>query len=113
MDRAEYPNVLFELENYARLVNSLFTQYKPHDDRHPLEGRRNALYSSFYVLKNLMIMLYPFVPETMNRLRESLSLPPSVLCLDELGVPLPAGHAIGLLQPYFPSTPRDAARVLS
>ena len=62
------------VENYARTINSFFTQYKPHDDRHPEEGRRNALYSAFYVLKNLMIMLYPFVPSTMERLRESLRL---------------------------------------
>jgi methionyl-tRNA synthetase len=105
MDRADYPNMLFEIENYARVVNSLFTRYKPHDDRHPEEGRRNGLYSAFYVLKNLMIMLYPFVPRTMDRLRESLRLPPSVFRLDELGLPIPAGHAIGPKQAYFPVPP--------
>jgi len=105
MDRSDYPNLLFEVENYARIVNSLFTQYKPHDDRHPEEGRRNALYSAFYVLKNLMIMLYPFVPQTMDRLRESLRLPPTVFRIDELGVPIPAGHAVGPKQEYFPVPP--------
>lgn len=103
MDRADYPSLLFEIENYARLVNSLFTRFKPHDDRHPEEGRRNALYSSFYVLKNLMIMLYPFVPGAMDRLRQSLNLPPEVFRIDELGKPLPAGHPIGQKQPYFPA----------
>jgi methionyl-tRNA synthetase len=102
MDRADYPNLLFEIENYARVINSLFTQYKPHDDRHPEEGRRNGLYSAFYVLKNLMIMLYPFVPETMERLRQSLRLPETVFRVDELGVPIPAGHEIGPKQSYFP-----------
>jgi methionyl-tRNA synthetase len=102
MERADFPNLLFEIENYARIVNSLFTQYKPHDDRHPEEGRRNALYSAFYVLKNLMIMLYPFVPATMEKLRASLQLPPGVFRVDELGVPIPAGHAIGPKQEYFP-----------
>jgi methionyl-tRNA synthetase len=105
MDRADYPNLLFEIENYARIVNSLFTRFKPHDDRHPEEGRRNGLYSAFYVLKNLMIMLYPFVPATMDRLRDSLRLPPGVFRLDELGVPIPAGHTIGPKQPYFPVPP--------
>lgn len=105
MDRADYPNLLFEIENYARIVNSLFTQHKPHDDRHPEEGRRNALYSAFYVLKNLMIMLHPFVPETMDRLRESLRLPPTVFRLDELGVPIAAGHVLGPKQAYFPVPP--------
>jgi methionyl-tRNA synthetase len=105
MDRSDYPNLLFEVENYARVVNSLFTQYKPHDDRHPEQGRRNALYSAFYVLKNLMIMLYPFVPQTMDRLRESLRLPPTVFRIDELGVPIPAGHAVGPKQEYFPVPP--------
>jgi methionyl-tRNA synthetase len=109
MDRAEFPGLLFEIENYARTINSLFTQYKPHDDRHPEEGRRNALYSAFYVLKNLMIMLYPFVPATMERLRESLRLPASVFALDELGVPIPAGHAIGPKQAYFPVPAEMAA----
>jgi methionyl-tRNA synthetase len=102
MERADYPNLLFEIENYARIVNSLFTQYKPHDDRHPEEGRRNGLYSAFYVLKNLMIMLFPFVPETMERLRQSLRLPETVFRVDELGVPIPAGHEIGPKQAYFP-----------
>jgi len=105
MDRADFPNLLFEIENYARTVNSLFTQWKPHDDRHPEEGRRNALHTAFYVLKNLMIMLYPFVPATMERLRESLRLPPEVFRVDELGVPIPAGHAIGPKQEYFPAPP--------
>ena len=102
MDRADYPNMLFEVENYARIINSLFAQYKPHDDRHPEEARRNALFSAFYVLKNLMIMLYPFVPGTMDRLRESLRLPPTSFSIDELGIPIPAGHAIGPKGDYFP-----------
>jgi len=110
MERADYPNLLFEIENYARTVNSLFTQYKPHDDRHPEEGRRNGLYSAFYVLKNLMIMLYPFVPETMERLRQSLRLPETVFRVDELGIPIPAGHEIGPKQPYFPIPAGQPAR---
>jgi methionyl-tRNA synthetase len=105
MERADYPTLLFEIENYARTVNSLFTQFKPHDDRHPEEARRNALFSSFYVLKNLMIMLYPFVPGTMDRLRDSLHLPPEVFRVEELGTPIPAGHAVGPKQPYFPAVP--------
>jgi methionyl-tRNA synthetase len=109
MDRADFPSLLFELENYARTVNSLFTQYKPHDDRHPEESRRDALFTSFYVLKNLMIMLYPFVPTTMDRLRESLRLPPTVFSLDELGVPMPQGHQLGQKLPYFP-VPEELAQ---
>jgi methionyl-tRNA synthetase len=105
MERADYPNLLFEIENYARIVNSLFTQYKPHDDRHPEEGRKNGLYTAFYVLKNLMIMLYPFVPQTMDRLRQSLRLPETVFRVDELGLPIPAGHEIGPKQTYFPVPP--------
>ena len=102
MDRADYPNMLFEVENYARIINSLFAQYKPHDDRHPEEGRRNALFSAFYVLKNLMIMLYQFAPDTMDRVRDSLRLPSEVFRVDELGAPIPAGHEVGPKQPYFP-----------
>ncbi|MDQ3233710.1 MAG: class I tRNA ligase family protein, partial [Pseudobdellovibrionaceae bacterium] len=33
MERAEYSTLLFAIENYARQINSLFTQFKPHDDR--------------------------------------------------------------------------------
>lgn len=103
--------MLFEVENYARTINSLFTQYKPHDDRYPAAQRADALYSSFYVLKTLMILLYPFVPETMDRLRQSLRLPPSVFTVDELGTPIPAGHEIGQKLPYFPgdaNAPHDS-----
>jgi methionyl-tRNA synthetase len=102
MDRADYASLLGAIENYARSINSLFTQFKPHDDRFPEEQRRDALFTCFYVLKNLMIMLHPFVPETMGKLRDSLRLDPSVLRIDELGVPIPAGHAIGQKQQYFP-----------
>jgi methionyl-tRNA synthetase len=111
MERAEYHSLLFEMENYARTINSLFTQYKPHDDRHPEEARRNALFTAFYVLKNLMIMLYPFVPTTMDRLRESLRLPTSVFRLEELGVPVPGGHEVGQKQEYFLAPPGAAAAV--
>jgi methionyl-tRNA synthetase len=102
MDRAEYAVLLGLIENYARQINSLFTQFKPHDDRQPEDVRKNALYSCFYVLKNLMIMLYPFVPETMNKLRGSLNLPDSVFTIDELGTGIPAGHLIGTQVEYFP-----------
>ncbi len=101
MERAEYSTLLNMIENYARQINSLFTQFKPHDDRQPEDTRRNALYSSFYVLKNLMIMLYPFVPSTMDKLRESLNLPQDVFKIDELGKPIPAGHRIGEKVQYF------------
>jgi methionyl-tRNA synthetase len=103
MDRAETWTLLNDIENYARTINSLFTRFKPHDDRHPEEGRRNALYSSFFVLKNLLIMLYPFVPDTMERLRRSLRLPPEVFHVDQLGTPVAAGHEIGEKQQYFPA----------
>lgn len=112
MEKAEYANLLFEIENYARTVNSLFTQHKPHDDRFPLEARRDALFTAFYVLKNMMIMLYPFVPSTMERLRESLQLPKDVFRLDELGKPMEAGHALGPVGSYFPKVevaPESAA----
>ena len=103
MEKAEYSTLLFAIENYARQVNSLFTQFKPHDDRFDLEQRKDALFSCFYVLKNIMIMLYPFVPSTMDRLRESLNLPVSVLSIDELGVAIPAGHKINSKGHYFPA----------
>lgn len=110
MERADYPTMLYEVENYARIINSLFNQYKPHDDRRPEEGRRDALYASFYVLKNLMIMLYPFAPVTMDRVRDSLRLPPEVFRVDELGAPLPAGHEVGPKQPYFPGEAERKAK---
>lgn len=103
MEKAEYATLLFAIENYARLINSFFVQYKPHDDRAPLESRSDALYSCFYVLKNLMIMLYPFAPQTMERVRQSLNLPESVFSLDELGTGISAGHLIGQKQQYFPA----------
>lgn len=103
MERAEYSTLLFAIENYARLINSLFVQFKPHDDRQPLESRSDALYSCFYVLKNLMIMVHPFAPQTMEKVRETLNLPSSVFSLSELGSGLPAGHQIGQKQQYFPS----------
>jgi methionyl-tRNA synthetase len=103
MERAEYSTLLFAIENYARQINSLFTQFKPHDDRQPEDSRRDALFSCFYVLKNIMIMLYPFVPDTMNKVRESLRLSPDVFTLEELGKPIPAGHVIGEKQQFFPA----------
>jgi methionyl-tRNA synthetase len=112
MDRADYPALLYEIENYARSINSLFTQFKPHDDRFPEAERKDALFSCFYVLKTLLIMLYPFVPSTMDRLRQSLRLPESVFRIDELGTPIPAGHELGQKLPYFPSAAGSPAAAL-
>jgi methionyl-tRNA synthetase len=103
MERAEYSTLLFAVENYARLINGFFNQYKPHDDRQPEESRADALFSCFYVLKNLMIMLHPFAPITMEKLRLSLNLPENVFSVDELGTAIPAGHAIGQKQQFFPA----------
>lgn len=102
MDRSEHTFLLGAIENYARQINSMFTQFKPHDDRFPEEQRRDALYTCFYVLKNIMIMLYPFVPTTMDTLRQSLRLPEDVFRVDELGTPIAAGHEIGEKLQYFP-----------
>jgi methionyl-tRNA synthetase len=103
MEKADYITLLGQIENYARLINSFFVQYKPHDDRHDEQERIDGLYSCFYVLKNLMIMLYPFVPATMEKVRQSLNLPESVFSIDELGKPIPAGHEIGQKQQFFPA----------
>jgi len=101
MEKAEYSKLLFMIENYARTVNGLFTQFKPHDDRHDLQERSDALYSCFYILKNVMIMLHPFVPQTMERLRLSLNLPETVFSVDELNFPFPQNHKIGEQKLYF------------
>lgn len=103
MQKGDYPILTGQIENYARLINSLFAQHKPHDDRAPEAERKDALYTCFYVLKNLMIMLAPFVPETMNELRKSLNLPENVLQASELGTGIPAGHKIGEKRTYFPA----------
>jgi len=103
MQKAEYPKALFALENYARIINSLFSQFKPHDDRHDEEQRSDALYSSFYILKNILIMLSPFVPETMERLRTSLNLDESIYSVDKLDSPFPENHKIGEQKAYFPA----------
>ncbi|MFW5859345.1 MAG: methionine--tRNA ligase [Planctomycetota bacterium] len=103
MDRGDYPSLLGEIENYARSINSLFARFRPHDDRHDATERANALYSCFHVLKNLLIMLAPFAPHTCERLRATLRLPDSVYRVDELGSSMPAGHAIGPQQEYFPA----------
>ncbi|WP_408095621.1 methionine--tRNA ligase [Peredibacter sp. HCB2-198] len=102
MEKGEHLTLLGQIENYARLINSFFVQYKPHDDRADLEGRKDGLYTSFYILKNLMIMLYPFAPQTMERVRQSLNLPETVWSVDELGTGIPAGHVIGQKGSYFP-----------
>lgn len=103
MEKGDHITLLGQIENYARLINSFFVQYKPHDDRAEIEGRKDALYSCFYVLKNLMIMLYPFAPQTMEKVRESLNLPESVWTLEELGSGINPGHDIGQKQQYFPA----------
>lgn len=103
MEKADHITLLGQIENYARLINSFFVQYKPHDDRHDETERKDALYTSFYILKNLMIMLHPFVPQTMEKVRQSLNLPESVFSIDELGKPLPPGHKIGEKLTYFPA----------
>lgn len=108
MQKADYATLLGQVENYARQINSLFTQFKPHDDRAPEKERKDALFTCFYVLKNLMIMLNPFVPSTMNELRLSLNLPESALCASELGTGIPAGHSIREKRAYFPPVATDA-----
>jgi methionyl-tRNA synthetase len=108
MEKGEYAKILFAIENYARIINGLFTQFKPHDDRFDEQQRRDALFSCFFVLKNTMIMLYPFAPKTMDKLRVSLNLPESVFSLDELCQPISEGHMIGEQAVYFPRVEDEA-----
>jgi methionyl-tRNA synthetase len=107
MQKGDYATLLGQIENYARQINSLFTQFKPHDDRGDETERKDALFTCFYVLKNLMIMLAPFVPATMNELRQSLNLPESVMTADELGTGLKSGHKINAQGKYFPAVADD------
>jgi methionyl-tRNA synthetase len=101
MQKGEYAKILFAVENYARVINSLFSQYKPHDDRHDITERSDALYSCFYILKNLVIMLHPFAPATIDRLRESLNLPEDIYSLENLCKPMEPGSKIGEKKEYF------------
>jgi len=80
---------------------------KPHDDRHDEHERTDGLYSSFFILKNLIIMLHPFVPETVDKVRVSLNLPESIYSIEELGKPMEVGHKIGELQEFFRAVPED------
>jgi methionyl-tRNA synthetase len=77
-----------------------------------MEGRVDALYSCFYVLKNLMIMLHPFAPHTMEKVRESLNLPQDIFSLDQLGTGISAGHKIGQKQQYFPAVEGSSEEVV-
>jgi methionyl-tRNA synthetase len=107
MQKGDYSTLLGQVENYARQINSLFTQFKPHDDRAPEAERKDALFTCFYVLKNLMIMLAPFAPATMDELRKSLNLPESVFRAEELGTGIPAGHQIKAKGVYFPAVAEE------
>lgn len=102
MQRADYPDLLYLIENYARLINKLFSKYKPHDDRYPEKERTDGLFSAFFILKSLLIMLYPFIPETAEKVRGALNLPESVYSIDQLGTPLEPGHEVGDLVEFFP-----------
>ena len=104
MKKGDYAKILFAIENYARVVNGLFSVYKPHDDRNDPKERADALYSCFYILKNVMIMLSPFAPKVMDELRISLGLPESALSIKELGIPLEPGHKISEQREYFPKS---------
>lgn len=103
MEKGEYITLLGQIENYARLINGLFVQYKPHDDRADEQGRKDALYSCFYVLKNLAIMLYPFAPKTMESVASSLNLPKDVWDVKNLGTGIEVGQEIGQKGEYFPA----------
>ncbi len=102
MKKGDYAQILFAIENYARVINGLFNIHKPHDDRHDEKERADALYSCFYILKNVMIMLSPFAPKVMDDLRLSLGLPEDILSISQLGVPMSGGHKIGEQRDFFP-----------
>ena len=48
MPSARYSQFLLSLENYARIINTFFNIYKPHDDRYPIADRKDALFSCFF-----------------------------------------------------------------
>lgn len=109
MPQARYPQFLLSVENYARLINSLFATHKPHDDRYPLKEREDALYSCFFILKNLVIFLHPFAPKAMEELRKSLNLSEDVYALSELATGIDGGHSIeDTPRQYFPKTDSES-----
>lgn len=108
IQKGDYAILLGQVENYARLINSLFSQYKPHDDRGDETERKDALFTCFYVLKNLMILLAPFAPTTVNELRKSLNLPETIFKAEELGTGLPAGHEIHAMGKFFPAVAEES-----
>ncbi|MCY4380460.1 MAG: class I tRNA ligase family protein [Proteobacteria bacterium] len=108
MPQAKYPQFLIAVENYGRLINSLFATYKPHDDRFPERERADALFSSFFILKNLLIFLAPFTPHAMERLRCCLNLPKTVYCRSEIATAMQPGHQIAALDSRFFSLPEQS-----
>lgn len=107
MQKGDTAKILFMIENYARIINGLFSQFKPHDDRHDETERADALFSCFYILKNLVIMLHPVAPHTMEKLRITLNLPEDIYDIKNLGEAMEAGHEIGPQVPYFPAVEGD------
>ena len=42
MEKGDFQKFFFMIENYARVINGLFAQFKPHDDRHDEAERKDA-----------------------------------------------------------------------
>ena len=104
MPDGKYSQFIVALEKYARLVNSLFSIYKPHDDRYPLQERKDCLFSCFYILNNLVIFLFPFVPDTIERLMDTLRLDKKMISsINNIGCAFSPNHQLGKPQEFFPS----------
>ena len=92
---------LREAIDLSRIGNKYFNEKRPWDTiKTNVEVAANTIYVSAQIVKALSIILEPFMPITVQRLRSLLNLPEH-LSWDDALKPLPAGHRIREAEPLF------------
>ncbi|MEM1673437.1 MAG: methionine--tRNA ligase [Candidatus Bathyarchaeia archaeon] len=101
LENCQLQAALKEAIDLSRIGNRYLNEKRPWETiKSSPQTAANTLYVSVQVVKALSIILEPFIPITMRKLREMLNVPERI-SWDDAYKPLPQGHRIGKAEPLF------------
>lgn len=101
LENCQLQAALKEAVELSRVGNRYLNEKRPWEIiKSDVQVAANTLYVSAQIVKALSVILEPFIPITMRRLREMLNIPKGV-SWDDAYKPLPPGHKINRAEPLF------------
>ena len=76
IEKGEFKNAVIHLNDYINLGNRYYDERKPWNQvKENIKEFNNTTYTCLYIINNLSNLIYPFMPDTAQKIKNMLSVP--------------------------------------